>query len=192
MDEKVRLESYRDIFHSLGLAIPIGYLFFPKEVVLLGVSLAMIVYVGSDLLRLWHKGFRGFFDKVLGSRFLKERERRNLIGSSYFLIGAFLSVLLFEREAVIPALFVASLADIAASEVGSRWGRHRIRSSRSLEGSLAFFATAFVLIGGFYPGPLWWGLLVAAAASAVEALSFGVDDNLSVPLVTSLLLHLGL
>lgn len=192
MDRKVRLEFQRDLFHSLGLAIPIGYLFFPREVVLLGVALAMVLYVGSDLLRLFHRGFRRFFDRLLGSRFLKERERRNLIGSSYFLIGAFLSVLLFPREAAIPALFVASLADIAASEVGSRWGRHPIRTSRSLEGSLAFFGTASLLIWAFYPGPLWWGLIVAAASALVEAFSFGVDDNLSIPLVTALLLHLGL
>ncbi|RLA86027.1 MAG: hypothetical protein DRG31_01455 [Deltaproteobacteria bacterium] len=192
MDREVKLEFQRDLFHSLGLAIPIGYCFFPKEVVLLGVLGAMVFYVGSDLLRLFHGGFRRFFYRLLGDKLLKDREQKNLIGSSYFLIGAFLILLFFQREAVIPALFVACLSDIAASEVGSRWGKHRFRSSRSLEGSLAFFASASVLIFILYPGPFLWGMAVSLVATLVEALSVGVDDNLSIPLVTAGLLHLGL
>lgn len=191
MGQTARLELKRDLFHCLGLIIPIGYLWLSKEVVLWGIAFAMVLYIGSDLLRLFHKGFRGFFYRLVGE-LIKPKEERNLIGSSYFLIGAMLSVLLFEKEAVIPALFVASVSDILASVVGSRWGKRRFRGSRSLEGSLAFFGSAFCLLAILYPGPWYWSMAVAAATALVEALSLKVDDNLSIPLFTAFMLQLGL
>lgn len=191
MGQTARLELKRDLFHCLGLVIPIGYLWLSKEIVLWGIALAMVLYIGSDLLRLFHKGFRVFFYRLVGE-LIKPREERNLIGSSYFLIGAMLSVLLFEKDAVIPALFVASVSDILASAVGSRWGKRRFTGSRSLEGSLAFFGSAFCLLAVLYPGPWYWSMAVAAATALVEAISFKVDDNLSIPLFTAFMLQLGL
>lgn len=191
MGQTARLELKRDLFHCLGLIIPIGYLLLSKEIVLWGIALAMVLYVGSDLLRLFNRGFRLFFYRLVGE-LIKPREERNLIGSSYFLIGALLSVLLFRKEAVIPALFVASVSDILASLVGSKWGKRRFRGSRSLEGSLAFFGSALCLLLALYPGPWYWSTAVAAATTLVEALSLKVDDNLSIPLFTAFMLQLGL
>jgi len=187
VDYKVNLEWRRDLFHMASVAIPLGYLLFPKEVVLWGIVLASVVYVGSDLLRLFHKGFARFFYKIVGD-LVKRRERKNLIGSSYFLIGAFFCVLLFPKEAALPALFVASLSDVAASFIGSRWGKHPLRGSRTIEGSLCFFFSASFLILISYPGPKVWGVLVAFFSTLIEAFSLWVDDNLSLPLGTAFLL----
>lgn len=189
MDYQVKIEWRRDLFHLAGIAIPVGYLYFPKEVVLWGIGLASILYVGSDLLRLFHKEFAHFFCKIMGD-LVKDRERKNLMGSSYFLIGAFFCVLLFPKEVALPALLVASISDVLASFIGSKWGRHPLRGSRTVEGSLCFFLSASFLILLFYPGPKVWGVLVGFFSSLIEAFSFGVDDNLSLPLGTAFLLWL--
>ncbi|HEX16403.1 MAG: hypothetical protein DRG33_01065 [Deltaproteobacteria bacterium] len=192
MAADVNLELRRDLMHSLGLVIPVAYCLLPKETVLLGMIPIVVVYGGCDLLRLYHKGFRRFFYRFIGNRLLKPREERNLIGSTYFLIGAVLTILLYDKGAAIPALFIVVLADIAASEVGSRWGRHEIFDEKTLEGALAFFLTALAIVSLFYPGPKGWGVGAAFAAAVVETVPLRLDDNLTVSLVAGFVLQMGI
>lgn len=192
MDQGPKLELKRDLMHSLGLAIPIGYSLLPKETVLLCLIPVFFLYVGSDLFRLFHKGFRRFFYRFIGSKLLKDREEKNLIGSSYFLIGAVLTILFFDREAALPALFIAVLADIAASGAGSLWGKHRLFGSKSLEGSAAFLLTSLAILQFAYSGPWLYKSLGALMATLAEALPLKLDDNLVVPLVAAAVLQMGL
>ena len=89
-------------------------------------------------------------------------------------------------------VLVLALADPMAGFVGRRFGRRRLASGRSLEGSLAFAATAFgVAIGwmtltGSYASSRFAVAAVAATVGAlVELFVSSVDDNLAVPLATS-------
>jgi phytol kinase len=99
----------------------------------------------------------------------------------------------------IPVLTLA-LADAAAALVGTRHGAHRfggLAGEKSLEGSAAFFVTAFLCV--CVPLRLWpeggwaWTLLLsldlAALLTLVEALSGHGLDNLAVPLAALLLLR---
>ena len=77
--------------------------------------------------------------------------------------------------------------------VGRRWGRTKLRTGRSLEGSLAFVAAAFaVSLGvflGLYPMSVGRALTVAAVAAitgaVAEFLSTRVDDNFSIPVTVA-------
>ena len=99
----------------------------------------------------------------------------------------------------IPVLTLA-LADAAAALVGTRHGTHRFGGparEKSLEGSAAFFVTAFLC--AYVPLRLWseggwaWTLLLsldlALLLTLVEALSGNGLDNLTVPLAACLLLR---
>jgi len=192
MDGDIRLEMRRKVMHSLGLPIPIGYYFVTKGTLLKVLIPIFIFYAGCDLLRLWHKGFRRIFDRVISSRFLRPREERNLIGSTYFLIGTIFAVIFYEREAVIPALFILLISDTLASFVGSLYGRRRIFGLKTWEGSVAFLLSALVIVALTFRGSPLWGVLAAIAATLVEAMPLRVDDNLSIPIITGGILQIGL
>jgi hypothetical protein len=92
----------------------------------------------------------------------------------------------------VPCLLVLAVADPAAALVGLRFGRHAftVRGQvKSVEGSLAFFATAaaclFVSLALLPPpeahAPLAIAIVVAALGTAAEAASPAGADNLTVP-----------
>jgi dolichol kinase len=92
------------------------------------------------------------------------------------------------------AVIVLGIGDPAAALIGRRWGRTRLASGRSLEGSLGFvFAAALaacVTLGVYYPA-LGFGEMAALAFGAAfagaiaELLTAGLDDNLVIPLAAA-------
>jgi phytol kinase len=99
---------------------------------------------------------------------------------------------------VVPVLAL-TLADPAAALIGMRYGRLRYTSvdgEKSVEGSLAFFAVAFLsaqvpllLFGGTArPATLLIALDVALLAMIAESVAWRGLDNLFIPLVSFLLL----
>ena len=118
-----------------------------------------------------------------------------LNGATYVLISATLSVLIFPKPIAIMAFTVLIFADLTAALVGTRYGRHRFLA-KSVEGSAAFFVTAVLIMiilprASGIPGDLAVGITAALAATIVEAADFGIDDNLSVPLTTGIVLWIG-
>lgn len=98
------------------------------------------------------------------------------------------------------AVLILALADPAAALAGRAFGRRRFRAvgtTRSLEGSLAFAAVAFVIavalfgLAGLSLGAvLIRAIGLAAATSAVEAASPAGLDNVTIPLMATLVLRL--
>jgi phytol kinase len=102
------------------------------------------------------------------------------------------------------AILVLGIADGVAEPVGTRWGRHRYQvpdlhgapASRSLEGSLAVGLASFATVLLFHPAPGdAAGFALAAAViglcvAVTEAITPHGLDNLTIPLVCSLQLHL--
>lgn len=91
-------------------------------------------------------------------------------------------------------VLVLGFADPVAAQVGRRFGRVRIRSGRTLEGSLGFFVAgagvSLLALGLTHPEvPMGARLALAAVAGASGALaelfSFRLDDNLTIPIVTA-------
>ena len=115
------------------------------------------------------------------------REARGIASSTWFLMGAFTTLLIAPAHLFAPAVLVLSLADPSASVVGRLWGRHSLGKG-SREGTTTFFLVACVVMVPFVGLP---GALVAAGAVAIfEVLPTGIDDNLTVPVVTALALWL--
>jgi len=176
----------RKVFHMLaGAVIPSAYYFaaLPQGVIT-GIALASAaVWIGLDSLRLRNASLNERFTRVLGP-LMKRREAHSLTGSSYLLGGSALAILLYPPAVMMTALFFIAIGDPAAALVGRRFGRTRFSSGRSLEGSLAMFATCLVVarwLGGFTWSVSAAGAIVAAAA---ELYSGKIDDNITVPLLS--------
>jgi dolichol kinase len=96
---------------------------------------------------------------------------------------------MFDRPIAVAALAFIMAGDPAAAIVGRKWGRHKY-GNKSFEGSLAFLIAALI-VTWLAPGlPLKIGIVGAFVATVVEAVSSGVDDNASVPLISGLAMHL--
>ena len=184
------LEIRRKIMHTYPIVIPIVYRYISKETALTILIPICAVYVFFDVFRHFHKGFKEIFDRIITTNFLREHEKNGLIGSSYFIFGALLSIILFPKPVAIASLYILIICDAAAAIVGSGWGRTRI-FNKSLEGSLAFFISGMIVVVFAMPDHLLWGMLAVLGAALVELLPTGLDDNLTIPLVAGGIMMIG-
>lgn len=132
---------------------------------------------------------------------MESKDKRNL-GTVYFPISfALIIVLAWSRPAVMVAgLMPMVWGDALAALVGERLGRRRYAvfgQTKTLEGSTAMFGASLagvflaLLIFAVPVGPaLLYALLTAAAATVIEAATPRGIDNLTVPLLCTLLLWL--
>ncbi len=186
-----RRELYRKLTHLGALVIPGGYYFLNLSrtdtlTIMIPITAAMIII---DIARL-----RGWslwqFVKPLIAPIIREHEiQGDFTGASYILSTATLTILLFTKPIAIAALVFIIVGDTAAALVGRKFGKHKI-GNRSIEGSLAFLAVT-ILVAFVIPDlPVGIGLIGAVAATITEALSFKIDDNATVPLISGLIMHM--
>ncbi len=155
--------------------VPLGFfpawLSFLLFLGVLGVNLLTVM-------KAWKDRFRLYYQLV----YRLEREK-NLskpgIQALWANLGIFLVFILFGREPAIVSVVVLAVGDAFASIVGIRYGRRRI-GERSLEGTLAFFLSSFLVLLPFVE--MWKALVVSFLSAVVEALPVGIDDNFTVPL----------
>lgn len=86
----------------------------------------------------------------------------------------------------ISVISILALGDGLATYIGTRYGRHKLpwNSSKTLEGMIGFAAGA---ICALFVMPAPATILVAMSATIVESLPLKVNDNIVLPVVSSLL-----
>jgi dolichol kinase len=186
-------EISRKVLHLGSATLPAVYLFVARPTMLWLLAGCIGVAVVVEILRQVQPAFRAFFMRTVGFM-LRPTEWHRVTGSTYVLIGALLSVWLFPKPIAIAVMMIQVVSDTAASLVGLRFGRTRFLG-KSLAGSGAFFITAVVIMWIAMPASRALGLLaalVATVAEALPALKLGpveLNDNLTIPLATGLVLH---
>ena len=181
-------EFKRKAIHLVALVIPIGYFLLPKLLSLLILTPFALGSIAIDIIRLKRLPLHGFLNRLIGP-VLREHEDSDFTGSSYILTASVLSILLFDKNVAVAAISFIILGDIAAALVGRRYGKIKIKR-KSLEGSLACLFMC-LLVAIIVPGfPLWIGVVGAFTATLVEGITFPIDDNFSVPLISGLVMHI--
>lgn len=189
-----RDEFVRKLIHLFSLSIPIIYYFIPRNSGIIILSIMTFIALLTEGLRYYVPSFNNFFTSTFGFLLRKHEvdyKRKNLTGATYVLISALICIIIFPKIIFITAFSVLIISDIMAALIGRRYGKHKFLA-KSLEGTLAFFVSAILVI---FLTPKFLGLpeeyLIAVFAVAVgaiaENISFGfADDNLSVPLSVGL------
>ena len=129
------------------------------------------------------------------SSLLRTHEKQKITGTGYYLLSSLLSVLFFKKELAITCLSFLVLGDMFAAIIGTRFGRTKILPNKSLEGSLACFAVCLVIglfIARLFPEHLTPQIVTIGAftATIVEMLPLGIDDNLTIPLISGLVMQI--
>lgn len=121
-------------------------------------------------------------------------EWREVNSATWYATALFIMSLVVPLPAAELGVLVLAVADPTAGFVGRRFGRYRLASGRSIEGALGFAisgtlaAFAWLTITGSEPHAtrLVLALVAGFIGAAIELLVSKVDDNLAIPLFTSL------
>jgi dolichol kinase len=176
-----KVEITRKIVHLVTLSIPIGYASMTKESVLFILLLLFLGFLSVDLLRYYHSGVASLFRKYFLGTVLREKEKATLMGSTYFLFSTLLTILFFPKPIAIASLLILILADTSAAMVGKGIGKIPI-FGKTLEGSMAFFICALLIVWTYPNLGRVSGSLAALGATVIEILPTRIDDNLTIPL----------
>jgi glycerol-3-phosphate acyltransferase PlsY len=187
----------RNVYHlGTGLLFPIGYYFGHKIGTVITIAIFFLILLALEIARFKHPGFNKWAFKHLNPLF-KPKEKSHLVGTTYFLLGALITVIFSPKYIAIVSLTFLAVADVAAAFVGERYGRIKF-FDKTLEGSMAFFITSIVIgivlmqlpkmqTAGLNFQLVIWGALTA---TIVELFSVKIDDNLTIPILTSLIMIL--
>jgi dolichol kinase len=115
-----------------------------------------------------------------------------------YAFAVLLTMITFPKPIALIAIYTLAISDPMSALIGIKYGKRRIVPHKSLEGSAAFFITAFLIcaliLNVALPGRgglvLVISLIVTLITTAFEMIPLKVDDNLTIPLFTSFTLWL--
>jgi dolichol kinase len=184
-----KAEIARKAIHFCSLSIPVIYYFIERDLALAILVPVTLGFLIVDLLRYYHKPTADLFYMIFRFMLRKHEQdhtSKRLNGATNVLIAATLCVFIFPKLIVLTAFPILIISDSAAALFGRRFGKKRFLQ-KSLEGSTAFFVFALVVI--YFTPKMEYSMteyLIGAAAAlvgtVVEAGSWKIDDNLSIPL----------
>lgn len=186
-------ELWRKGTHMFALVIPGAYYFLQLDRVdmlslMVPITLAFIL---GDISRLrgwplWRNGLEKFF-----GRMIRPHEKKgDFSGATYILSTVCFTVALFDKPIAIAAIAFIIVGDTLAALIGRKYGRHRFFGGKSLEGSTACL-TGTLIVAALAPGlDRTIAVIGAFVAAAVEALPLGIDDNVTVPILSGLAMTL--
>ena len=185
-----RQEVYRKIVHisSSGIAILLWY--FGKDAMLPWVLAVAILFPILDWLRKYIPLLKKLYFILFGI-ITRPYEHQVLSGASWVFMGAGFTAYLFNEKVAVIALLIMSLSDSAAALIGIQYGTTRL-FNKSLEGTLAFLLSTYLIIFLLSSASLMLLLIVSITATAIELLSTPkFNDNILIPVATAFILTLG-
>lgn len=182
-------EFVRKLIHLCSFSIPTIYYFISKQLALWILIPMYLAFLGVDLARFYSKPVRNWFHRWFGwllRRHESDTVSIRLTGATNILFSAILCVVIFPKIITVNAFAILIVSDITSALFGRRFGRRKF-FQKSLEGAIAFFVSAVVvvLLAPKVEGlALEYGIGVFAAAvgAVIEAASTKIDDNITVPL----------
>jgi dolichol kinase len=178
-------EIVRKSIHLCMFVIPVGYIYVSKPMMIVVLGMSMVLALSVELIRFKSASLSIWFNHAVG-RLLRAHERSGLTGSTYLIIGAFLTVLLFEKWIALIALLFLIVSDAFGALVGKLWGRYILYKNKTLEGCGIFFITAFSILFLFPNRPFMIGLIGVLTALMVDIFIDQIDDNLTIPLCSGI------
>ena len=177
----------RKLYHLFGgVGLLSLYYVLGRERSLLFYGCFFLVVLGIDLLRLRVNAVNRFVMRNFSS-FIRKNEEHKLTGTAPYIFGIGFSLFAYSPEIATAAICYLAFGDVAATTIGERYGRTRIRD-KSLEGTAAFIIAALTagLIMSFIGIELITGVMVMGVlvAAGVEILPLPVNDNLAIPILS--------
>ena len=183
-------EVYRKIIHIFSSSIAILLYILGKDILLPYLLLSAIIFPGFDFARKYIPIIKKIYF-MLFRNVTRPQEYQNLSGASWVFIGAACTLFLFNENVTIIALLVMSISDSAAAIIGIRYGKTKL-FNKSLEGSIAFFISASIIIFSLSPALFIVNMVAVFIAVVIELFATPMlNDNLFIPVSIAFVLTCG-
>jgi dolichol kinase len=132
---------------------------------------------------------------------LREHEQKQMTGGSSFSLGCTLTIAISPPSIAMASVLFLILGDMCAAVIGVSFGHEACTlklgrtGKKSIEGSVAMFAVCFLVGSTVFAHvhlreyPVFFGALAATLTEVYEPL--GLNDNLTIPLFSSIALQWG-
>jgi len=213
--DKISKFTARKMVHLFAglVVLLVPFFVWPIYAIFVAFSLTLLVYLSSKESNV--KQLRELYESI--SEEAEEKKGRlsgplNYCISITVLIGIFAIFAPTQLYYPISGILIMIIADTLASVIGKKYGKHEINirwtgTKRTVEGSTVFFVSAFILcLFSFYffgylnlstsqqqlllPTVIIFALVTAAISTVIELLSYTTTDDLSVPILTTLIIWL--
>jgi len=184
-------EIFRKFIHVLSAIIPLCHIYVFKEKIdmILFLSLMLIFCFFVENARN-NPQTNKVFKKYLFFMMRNFEKKGSLTGATWVFVGSLLSIIIVPSPFCIIALFFLSFGDTFAAIIGIKYPYFKI-GEKTLSGSFACFiaclGVGFILNQKLDIEILIFGALVA---SVVELISFNINDNVSIPLVSGCAMYI--
>lgn len=164
--------------------------------------LALLIMVSAEVSRRYYENINKWMANSF-STFLRKEELldKKPITSMFFILGTFLSFILFKYEIACLAILTLSFGDPFASIIGIKFGRFKLYGEKSLVGNLAcgllcgvvnaiyltYFATNIELQNFTNINKFVIGLITGSLSELLPSTIF-YDDNASIPVYAGIML----
>lgn len=188
--EDFDFEKKRKVFHLSAIIFPLLYLFISRTAITLILFIVTAATLYLDISR--HNNIKisefvaKFFTKIMRNE--ESNGSFALSGSSFMILGFFLTALLFPKNLVICSWFILIISDCLAALVGTNIG-NTLSNGKSLAGSAAFLASAIFIsiLVYFYLGYNTSFIIIIISSIVTTATEFyskdlKMNDNLAIPL----------
>ena len=188
-----RQEVLRKLVHLSSLWMPFSLFYLPRlfNAIMFGTFAVLNVLIEIAVFR-QVPYVTPLYKKLFGkmARESKPGEFR-FSGAPPMYASACLTALCFSNRVASCAFAILILSDTSAALIGRKWGWHRFFNGKSLEGSLSFLLSGWILAAGFcvagnLPGTtlaIWlFGVAVSCIAEFFNE-QIHLDDNFTIPLL---------
>lgn len=151
----------------------------------------------TELLKYKSKFIYNLYTKFF-SYMLREHEydtkKVRVNGASWVLIADVVCIAAFPKLIAITGMLLLSLADSSSAITGRLYAKKHYAENRSYIGSITFFVVSVIIVlltpKYFYqPKEYVIGFLAVLGTTIADGLNLPSDDNLTIPVVTSVLLY---
>ena len=194
----IYIEFYRKSIHLLGLIFPIFYHFSKKNtMIVLIITLLVISFIFDKIRVKFNLLNYNFFKKIGLSQIYRTHEQKSYSALTFAFVGMLLCLLISSKPVFNLAISILILSDTNAAIIGKLFGKTKI-NDKSLEGSIAFFATscviscAITIIYEFNYKFLLVSFIASFFSTIVELYSKNskLNDNMTIPITVSITMYI--
>ncbi|MFQ5887950.1 MAG: diacylglycerol/polyprenol kinase family protein [Candidatus Hydrothermarchaeales archaeon] len=189
-----QLETKRQLIHASGLIFSFYILWagWLLSILTIGTILIGVILISEC--------YKRNIKIPLASKLIDSAERPDVVderpakGAILFLVGSLTALVLFgsNLKIVSASIIILALGDSASTLSGKNFGRHKIpyNKVKSLEGSVAGFVFALIGAQVFVKMPI--AILGAFTAILIESLPITIDDNITIPVFSGMMMSLAI
>ena len=184
-------EIFRKFIHVLSAIIPLSHIYLFKEkidmILFLSFMLIFCFFIETSRHNLQTNMV---FKKYLFFMMRNFEKKGSLTGATWVFVGSLFSIIIVPSPFCIIALFFLSVGDTFAAIIGIKYPFFKI-GEKTLSGSIACFISCLG-IGLIFNEILDIKILIfgALVASIVELISFNINDNVSIPIVSGCAMYI--